>query len=318
MNSLNYASQAEKGLKRTVFAFYKAAYNLSGSRMGKMREMIKDAVHFQLPENGNILSDQLNGLKGLPARLPFPLITASYHCDNLSEFHEDAPEYVPKRMIIATENVGIYFPELYMELRILNKDEVDNGITLFCINGTPEGDWVPDAFGWFMPHQWESRSDSIPVEPLTPKKPGSPRMVGLPILALPEIVQLRAKETGMSRAVKEMTHDIGQSVSALLEMCEALSCSNVKHEPIEHIDPAMNAKRIKDGKSPLYETRILVLDGEKKQFTSMSQQGNHKSPRQHLRRGHIRRLDTKNIWINSCVVGDSANGIIEKSYLIKG
>lgn len=103
----------------------------------------------------------------------------------------------------------------------------------------------------------------------------------------------------------------------VLELCEALSCKNVSHEPIERIDPAVNARRVRAGKLPLFETRQLVIDAGKPSRDSGQRGGTHASPRQHLRRGHIRRLPSGNVWVNSCVVGNRANGIIEKSYAVK-
>lgn len=46
---------------------------------------------------------------------------------------------------------------------------------------------------------------------------------------------------------------------AVLELCEALSCSNVDSEVVELVDQRKNAKRIKQGKLPMYETRRLVI-----------------------------------------------------------
>jgi hypothetical protein len=48
------------------------------------------------------------------------------------------------------------------------------------------------------------------------------------------------------------------------------------------------------------------------------QGGTHRSPRQHLRRGHIRNLQSgKKVWVNATVVGSRDNGVINKAYGIK-
>lgn len=104
----------------------------------------------------------------------------------------------------------------------------------------------------------------------------------------------------------------------VLELCEALSCINVSHAPIEKINPAVNDRRIKAGKLPLYETHQLVIDaGRTSESRATLSVGSHASPRQHFRRGHIRRLENKNIWVNSCVVGDRNNGVIAKDYAVR-
>lgn len=101
----------------------------------------------------------------------------------------------------------------------------------------------------------------------------------------------------------------------LEELIEALSCKNISTANHQDASPA-NTKRIKSGKLPIYETKMLVIDTN---YSSIGQEGgsvSHSSPRQHLRRGHIRRLPKGNIWVNSCVVGDASKGVINKSYAV--
>lgn len=106
---------------------------------------------------------------------------------------------------------------------------------------------------------------------------------------------------------------------AVLELCEALSCSNVDSEVIEPVDQRKNAKRIKQGKLPIYETRRLVIKAPLTRSATGHAHGgsDRQTPREHLRRGHIRRLqDGRQIWVQSCVVGNRSNGVIHKSYAV--
>ena len=102
-------------------------------------------------------------------------------------------------------------------------------------------------------------------------------------------------------------------VESLLELLEALSCRNVEQTTIQKCDASLNARRVNKGKLPLYEERILTIKVNAKQGIG-TRTGAHESPRQHLRRGHIRRLESGNIWVNACVVGSSEKGVIKKSY----
>jgi len=103
----------------------------------------------------------------------------------------------------------------------------------------------------------------------------------------------------------------------ILELLEALTCRNVSLVNHQEASP-VNPKRIKVGKLPIYETKVLVVDtGDDIGETIRTGRVVHASPRQHLRRGHIRRLLAGNIWVNSCVVGSLKKGIIDKSYLVK-
>lgn len=107
------------------------------------------------------------------------------------------------------------------------------------------------------------------------------------------------------------------SVSKILELLEALSCRNVYTELLEPVSDKANKLRIKQGKLPLYKTKILVVDSKPKEIDTTYYGGSHASPRQHLRRGHIRRYDNYSIWINNCIVGKAENGVISKSYEVK-
>lgn len=103
----------------------------------------------------------------------------------------------------------------------------------------------------------------------------------------------------------------------LFDLLEALNCKNVYMQNLEFIDDLKNERRIKAGKLPLYETKILVVDSKPKEIDPNWKGGTHASPRQHLRRGHVRHYDSGNIWINNCIVGKSSNGRIDKSYEVK-
>lgn len=108
---------------------------------------------------------------------------------------------------------------------------------------------------------------------------------------------------------------VASSLGRLFELLEALSCYNVSMANYQDQSPS-NDKRIKAGKIPIYETKMLVVNTSYVSGKSVSRDGSHASPRQHLRRGHIRRLEGRNIWVNACVVGDATKGVINKQYQI--
>lgn len=115
-----------------------------------------------------------------------------------------------------------------------------------------------------------------------------------------QLVQLAAQETT-------------NQVFVVAETLAALSCTNVETVKTEHT--YINKKREAKGKLPLYDFHTLVLKPTGSENTAPFG-GTHASPRMHLRRGHIRRLETGNVWVNSCVVGSAQNGVIEKNYSI--
>jgi hypothetical protein len=167
------------------------------------------------------------------------------------------------------------------------------GIFVYSVQNF-KGKWILQPAGAVIPYAWESVVNN-----------------GMQaIKACPEIFDHLA-ESGEW----DISTDISSDCGAVMELLEALSCRNVS--TANHQDASQaNARRIKDGKIPIYETKMLVINT---QDTLTSKAGigySHASPRQHLRRGHIRRLESGNIWVNSCVVGDPNKGSINKQYSV--
>lgn len=101
---------------------------------------------------------------------------------------------------------------------------------------------------------------------------------------------------------------------SVLELVEALSCNNVAAEVVERVDPAVNARRRRQGKLPLYEVRGLVVKVGDVAHAIGAPVVDRSGPREHLRRGHIRRLpDGRRTWVQCCVVGSRALGVVKKS-----
>jgi hypothetical protein len=103
--------------------------------------------------------------------------------------------------------------------------------------------------------------------------------------------------------------DYADEAGTILDFLNALSCSNVG---TERIDPKPGAK-VK-GALPFDSYHILTI----KPSASGSREGasgSHRSPREHLRRGHIRRLETgAKVWVNATVVNAGIGGKVSKDY----
>lgn len=101
----------------------------------------------------------------------------------------------------------------------------------------------------------------------------------------------------------------------LMSFLSALNCSNVKQEEIQP-SKIMNKLRKEKGKQPFFSYKVLTIDTQNTVTSNKSGNGSHASPRVHLRRGHIRRLPNKTVWVNSCVVGDKSKGMVQKDYKV--
>lgn len=139
----------------------------------------------------------------------------------------------------------------------------------------------------------------------------------IPIPALPELFEMKKGQSDFDQFMAACILDIGGEVYAVFSLMEALSCSNIKTETL--LPPEkLNKRRLERGHSPFLSYKILTLDVPLSENRKSEGTGTHASPRMHLRRGHIRRLENgKKIWVNSCIVGEPENGIMEKTYKIR-
>lgn len=125
------------------------------------------------------------------------------------------------------------------------------------------------------------------------------------------------KDHGQKPYTWMMAQHLWNESLSLLELCAVLNCSNIETDSV-HPPPKLNAKRERNGKLPFYEYKLLVVR-DPAHGTTRSGVAVHdrRSPRQHLRRGHIRRYQTgKTVWINQMVVGSARDGIIQKDYAV--
>lgn len=136
---------------------------------------------------------------------------------------------------------------------------------------------------------------------------------------VPEAVEILYEESGISWDLQTMPFDEENPghVSLIcfgifVEFCLALRCKNVYQEEIQ---PSKLAKmRAASKRKEVYSYHTLVIDPDGKEVRRGA--GTHASPRVHLRRGHIRRLPSGDIWVNACVVGDKSAGMVSKDYAV--
>lgn len=329
----NYAAQAESALIKMSKKTLPYKQGEDDAFMYKIiASTIKGAVHFSIPNNGMIFDDDLKGIDGIHIRLPYPAITIGYFVEDDSQIrNEQLPVYSPKRLVVATEitkdvlakhveSFGSDFSS--HEEEILNRlsDFPDEEIIYIYVVNVIDGQWMLCPIGWIMPSKWNDRKDfGMTVKNNLFHKRKDLTVTGKPAVVLPGYFSLMANMYGENGAVSKGSSDIMGEVRAVLELCEALTCSNVTSEVVQRENKKTNAKRLRKGKLPIYETRVLTIDvPSTAHHPQGKKQGDRNSPRHHLRRGHIRRLPTKNVWVNSCSVGSAGLGRIDKSYNVTG
>lgn len=101
-------------------------------------------------------------------------------------------------------------------------------------------------------------------------------------------------------------------IDVCVSSCIALSSSSFIQKRVI-VPTHLQKARSRDDKPPLYEFKVVELS-----LTDTIRRppiGSHASPMLHWRRGHYRRLSADNIVpVAPCLVGDAANGIVDKDY----
>jgi len=304
----NYAAQAERGfVERAKKMDMDGRFQHDPKIYLSAAEIIRKSVHFVVPDGGVLLSDNFKGIRGIEIRLPYPSITVEYYIEN-NPLLPPGRAHSFKKVIIAQQL----------------KDEI-----------AIVGGWYLFGFWWLsdvaviVPSCWDDvvtketghdRSKDIFTD--EEMKGGTKLAINRVVTLLPDSFKMKSTEVGKKEATNCCYRDMAEELGVIFSLIEALSCKNVEtkifQQDVIRKQLKSNGKRIKKGKLPFYETKMLVINtGETKPGQQGSSSGTHASPRQHLRRGHIRRLSSGNIWVNSCVVGDPSKGKISKSYEVR-
>lgn len=310
----NYAAQAQRGLMSMSNQLRQQQGFKPDSLMIELfAKSIGEAQHFALPDDGVLFDDKLRGLGGLELRLPYPFITVEYFIHDKGARNPLLPSYAKKAVVLAME-IDRAIAESINNAKI-NPALGEGFIMVYAANEVAD-QWIPMPTGWIIPRIWDQPCANRFSEPYAPTR-DDVGITGIPAPLCPGVINQLIAETGEEAAWRMMAHDIGGEIRAVLELCEALSCTNVSSEPLIKIDQAKAARRAKDGKLPLYETRYLIIDANNKPMPNGSktqQQSGRNGPRQHLRRGHVRILGDRRTWVNSCVVGNLEKGRVDKNY----
>jgi len=107
-------------------------------------------------------------------------------------------------------------------------------------------------------------------------------------------------------------------LTTVFTLWKLLGVHDAKQIPVP-APPKLQARRAKsNGSKPrLYDYHVLSIGGEVWD-SPHEHTGTGEGTRSHLRRGHIRRLETKNIWVRSTYVHGSKEGFVQKDYEVKG
>lgn len=280
MVPLNYCRQALFEFKR-----FRKEGNINSIFMSNVTysiDLLSHATKFILPENGILIED--NNLRALdpdmPISLPYPVIALEFQCKPVLETCFYGKDYLKLGAID--------------RVIILAADCTDGNVYIQPLF------WKEKNKFWF-PHGFMS----VPVENyLTRNEKGEP--------------QVDSKLQFFEIENYDRDYFTGFASSCLFtffSFLNALQCSNVG---IERVAPKRTLiGHSKKDTSPFDEYHILSVklsaSGDGKNMN-----GHHASPREHLRRGHIRRLQSgRKVWVNAAIVNAGVGGKVSKDYSIR-
>lgn len=108
--------------------------------------------------------------------------------------------------------------------------------------------------------------------------------------------------------------DVMDEVGALVCFLNALQCRNVS---AARLDARKPARRAKDA-LPFDSYHVLMVDSGRVDAATGEPVGERRSPREHLRRGHIRVYASGlKLWINATVVNAACGGKVSKDYAMR-
>jgi hypothetical protein len=269
-----------------------------------LKAILKDAAHsvkFLMPDDGIIFDD---GFKGVPDdfRLPFPLVAL--------EFYGTEPDdYRSKNIVLAYQVKEAILVFHFHTFISKHKGEMWMLMPFFAECRPRIG--VEEA-----KMDTEFLQEVLDAAKVDPKD-------------APAISQSSVRHFDIGGMAKHIYKDhwrisaytgMSSAITAVFSLIEALSCSNVSSEAL----PVRKANKgaLKRGALPFDEYRVLTLKPSQHGASSVDGDipfapGTGRSPREHLRRGHIRRLPSgKKIWVNAHVVNAGVQGKLHKTYAL--
>jgi len=289
-----------------------------------LAKLIKRAQKFVLPPDGIVtlnFHETFSEADAEIVRLPYPVIAIEYAMKprNHSEDFTSIVVSSSKRIALAFYKSALGDDLQYLE-HMPGTLEYNEGIIVWPISWLDkEKMWSPCWAGVIvpMPIQFtELDPHTVRIMDQTNVKHSNKALVVSKYLH-GEYAMMTADahiESG-NDPVQMLSYDTEGELQSVISMCCALNCQNVE------LQNAQIAKRkATEKKSPkmYFEYKSLVLKPFEPKSVSESKGGTHAKPREHLRRGHFRRLrNGERMWFNDKTINLGV-GKVEKDYYIKG
>ena len=260
---------------------------------------LRESVKFHIPYGGNIMVDMFNGMAFKESvknylhtyRLPFPLVALEYDFivneENNPDFIESNLPYTATVILVHEELRNDQNPLLYV--RLINKifSPYSEKYEWHCLPYDIVVDFdkcrIDDHFAFF--------TSIIPIN-----------------------------ESYMAEHNhKDFLNDTENELGVLLQFLIAMSCRNVTSNTEPPPSITENKKRMKKGLEKRYEYRNIVINTKNGVADTTKKHGSQGGTvATHIRRGHIRHYENKNVWIEQTVINADKGQIPAiKKYVVK-
>jgi len=303
-------------------------------------EELRKAPKFLMPEGGRIIDSDSTFRLFDAARLPYHCVALEFHVRQSNVAAIDSPSSKRIALVWDDKRHKAVAPPIEAG-QGGDPDPEDRLLHVFCLYRHDEsGMWL------FSPAISEINLDKQPeridIEEYSRGNEGQEQMVeimrqrdaatGMKFSKkrwlvnqrlIPFFVSIMAsmiEKMGVESASATMRADSNDEVITALDFAAMSGCANVEHEEVP-APAALNKKRSASGKPPFFPYRVLWVRDSGYEATGVQGSpgpgGTHASPRAHLRRGHIRQLEHKAIWINATVVNAGQSKLETPSYQLR-
>lgn len=330
---LNYCAHAIEDM-RELEAILRGGAPESARVFRRLIGMLQHSVKFILPNCCDLIDpNELRQAHLDLTRLPFPCVAFEAPWekeDGIEQLGEFQQTPATKRIALCWEASPEY--ELLPGLNSILDAFPEGGVFVLPIYWGPEyRRWTVALGGSFVPYentiQDVKLEESLPASRIAHAatieagltKSKAKQFRAEPFYLLPEFYEktLAAYGGNREKAYAQIILDSRDEVQTVVQACSVINCANVTTAEIS-APVALNKKRQEKGKQPFFSYKVLQLSDERREAGKGGAGGNHASPRMHLRRGHLRRLESKVVWVRPAMVNAGSNtGVVLKDYAVQ-
>ncbi len=331
---LNYCAHAIESLLEQE-RVYRHQMPETANAVLQVVSLLQRSVKFILPNGCNLIEpDDIKQSHLDLTRLPYPCVAfeAPWILEHNVEVLGGIPQaQATKRIALCWEAGLIDDPFPKVSAGVLGQFPQGGIFVLPVFWGATYRQWVVPIGGTFVPYG--STFSNLTMDDLMPASRQAHQAfidAGLttynakqckaePFSLMPELFEnSRSYHDGdPDRVFSQIIQDSHDETWMLVQACSVLNCANVGTADVI-ASPLLNKKRLKNGKQPFFTYKVLQLTDERGGSGSKrGAGGSHASPRMHLRRGHVRRLESKSVWVRPTLVNPgSRDGVVVKDYAI--